>query len=116
MFRDFKSGGYNLEDTNVSGQRLIFLILLISLAYTSATISGQKIKRMTVQKYVDRIIKSGRTVRCHSSFYIGLYGSNSVNFLEETSELVAELLKLNSNKCKYYQQGERAMRLILSVS
>ncbi|AUB41711.1 IS4 transposase [Nostoc flagelliforme CCNUN1] len=29
MFRDFKSGGYNLEDTNVSGQRLISLILLV---------------------------------------------------------------------------------------
>ena len=45
MFRDFKSGGYNLEDTNVSGERLIVLILLIALAYTSATILGQQIKR-----------------------------------------------------------------------
>jgi len=32
MFRDFKKGGYNLEDTNVSGERLITLILLIALA------------------------------------------------------------------------------------
>jgi hypothetical protein len=32
MLRDFKSGGYNLEDTHVSGQRLISLILLISQA------------------------------------------------------------------------------------
>ncbi len=116
MFRDFQSGGYNLESTNVSGQRLISLILLISLAYTSATISGQKIKRMGVQKYVGRIIEFGRTVRRHSSFYIGLYGSNWVNFMEETSELVAELLTLSPNKRKYYQQGERAMRLILSAS
>ncbi|MEH1969616.1 IS4 family transposase [Nostoc sp.] len=116
MFRDFQSGGYNLESTNVSGQRLISLILLISLAYTSATISGQKIKRMGIQKYVGRIIESGRTVRRHSSFYIGLYGFNWVNFIEETSELVAELLRLSPNKRKHYQQGERAMRLILSAS
>ncbi|MBW4430016.1 MAG: IS4 family transposase [Nostoc desertorum CM1-VF14] len=116
MFRDFKSGGYNLEDTNVSGQRLISLILLISLAYTSATISGQKIKRMGVQKYVGRIKESGRIVRRHSSFYIGLYGSNWVNFMENSYELVAELMTLAPNKRKYYQQGERAMRLILSAS
>ncbi|MBD2506605.1 IS4 family transposase [Nostoc muscorum FACHB-395] len=113
MFRDFKSGGYNLEDTNVSGQRLISLILLISLAYTSATISGQKIKRMGVQKYVGRIKESGRTIRRHSSFYIGLYGSNWVDFMENSYELVAKLMTLAPNKCKYYQQGERAIRLIL---
>ncbi|MBG1261348.1 IS4 family transposase [Nostoc commune] len=116
MFRDFKSGGYNLEDTNASGQRLISLILLISLAYTSATISGQKIKRMGVQKYVGRIKEFLRTVRRHSSFYIGLYGSNWVNFMENSYELVAELMTLAPNKRKYYQQGERAMRLILSAS
>ncbi len=116
MFRDFKSGGYNLEDTHVSGQRLISLILLISLAYTAATISGQKVKRMGVQKYVGRIIELGRTVRRHSSFYIGLYGSNWVDFMENSYELVAELMTLAPNKRKYYQQGERAMRLILSAS
>lgn len=116
MFRDFKSGGYNLEETNVSDQRLISLILLISLAYTAATISGQKIKRMGVQKYVGRIKESLRTVRRHSSFYIGLYGHNWVNFTESCYELVAELLRLNPNKRKYYQQGQRAMKLILSAS
>jgi hypothetical protein len=116
MFRDFKSGGYNLEDTNVSGQRLISLILLISLAYTAATISGQKFKRMGVQKYVGRIKEFLRTVRRHSSFYIGLYGSNWVNFMENSYELVAELMTLAPNKRKCYQQGQRAMRLILSAS
>ena len=40
MFRDFKSGGYNLEETNVSGQRLISLILVIAFAYSSATFNG----------------------------------------------------------------------------
>ncbi len=116
MFRDFKSGGYNLEDTNASVKRLISLILLISLAYTAATISGQKIKRMGVQKYVGRIKESKRIVRRHSSFYIGLYGHNWVNFIENSYDLVTELLRLSPNKRKYYQRGERAMRLILSAS
>jgi hypothetical protein len=103
MFRDFQSGGYNLQETNVSGQRLISLILLISLAYTAATISGQKIKHKGVQKYVGRIKESGRIVRRHSSFYIGLYGHNWVNFMENSYELVTELLRLSPNKREYYQ-------------
>lgn len=60
MFRDFKKGGYNLEDTNVCENRLISLILLIVIAYTSATISGQQIKRKGVQKYVVHVKEYGR--------------------------------------------------------
>jgi len=41
MFKDFKSG---YEDTNVSGQRLIVMIVLI--APTLLPMQGQKIKRM----------------------------------------------------------------------
>lgn len=116
MFRDFKSGGYNLEGTNVSGKRFITLIILIAIAYTSATIQGQEIKRKGIQKYVGRVKEYGRTQRRHSSFYIGLYGNNWVNFMEPYIELVSELIKLNRNKRKYYQRGLRAMRLILSAS
>ncbi|BAZ37324.1 transposase [Calothrix sp. NIES-4101] len=116
MFRDFKSGGYNLEGTNVSGERLIVLITLIAIAYTSATIQGQEIKRKGIQKYVGRVKEYGRTQRRHSSFYIGLYGNNWVNFMEPCIELVTELMKFNINKRKYYQRGLRAMRLILSAS
>lgn len=116
MFRDFKSGGYNLEDTNVSGERLISLILLIAIAYTSATIQGQKIKRKGVQKYVGRVKEYGRTQRRHSSFYIGLYGQTWVNFMEECKDLVIILIKLSCNKRQYYQRGLRAMELILAIS
>jgi hypothetical protein len=116
MFRDFKSGGYNLEGTNVSGERLIVLIILIAIAYTSATIQGKEIKRKGIQKYVGRVKEYGRTQRRHSSFYIGLYGNNWVNFMEPCIELVTELMKFNINKRKYYQRGLRAMRLILSAS
>ena len=55
MFRDFKSGGYKLENTNVSGNRLISLILIISFAYSIATFQGQIIKRVGIQKYVARV-------------------------------------------------------------
>lgn len=116
MFRDFKSGGYNLEGTKVSDNRLISLILLIAIAYTSATIHGQQIKQKGVQKYVGRVKEYGRTERRHSSFYIGLYGQTWVNFMESCEDLVTELMRLHRNKWKYYQRGLRAMELILSAS
>lgn len=116
MFRDFKSGGYNLEDTGVSGERLIAIILLIAFAYMNATIQGQEIKRLGIQKYVGRVKEYGRIERRHSSFYIGLYGHNWVNFMEPCMNLVTELMRLNRNKQKYYQRGLRAMKLVMSAS
>jgi len=49
MFRDFKSGGYKLEGTNVTGERLVVMVLLIAIAYTTATMQGRKIKLMGIQ-------------------------------------------------------------------
>ncbi|MBD2503963.1 IS4 family transposase [Anabaena azotica] len=115
MFRDFKKGGYNLEETNVTGERFISLVLLIAIAYSSATIQGQNIKRKGIQKYIARLKEYGRTERRHSSFYIGLYGQNWVNFQDICRDMVVELMRLNRNKGKYYQQGLRAMKLIESV-
>lgn len=116
MFRDLKKGGYNLEDTNVSGDRLIVLILLIAIAYTSTTIQGQQIKRKGIQKYIGRVKEHGRIERRHSSFYIGLFGQTWVNFMPDCMELVTELMKINCNKQKYYQLGLRAMKLVMAVS
>lgn len=115
MFRDFKKGGYNLKETNLTGDRLIVLVLLIAIAYTSATIYGKKIKQMGIQKYIGRVKETGRTERRHSSFYIGLYGQTWVKFMDGCADIVAELMRLNRNKCKYYQKGLRAMELILSA-
>ncbi len=50
MFRDFKSGGYNLEETLVTDFRLRALILLVMIAYTTATFQGKKIKKMGLQQ------------------------------------------------------------------
>lgn len=116
MFRDFKKGGYNLEETNVSGERLIVLILLIAIAYTSTTLQGQQIKRKGIHKYIGRVKEYGRIERRHSSFYIGLSGQTWVNFMQDCMELVTELIKLNRNKQKYYQQGLRAMKLVMALS
>lgn len=115
MFRDFKSGGYNLEDTNVSGKRLISVLLLICFAYSCSTFQGREIQEKGVQKYVARVKESGRNQRRHSSFYVGLYGQTWVKFRDDCWELVQSLMRLNRNKLQYYLRGLRAMELILSA-
>lgn len=42
MFRDCKTGGYNLEGSQANPERLVRLILLIALAMTSAWLQGQR--------------------------------------------------------------------------
>lgn len=115
MFRDFKSGGYNLEDTNVTGKRLISLILLIAIAYSSATFKGQAIKHKGVQSYVGRVQEYGRIQRRHSSFYIGFHGESWVNFRETYVVLVTELMRFTRNKLECYLRGQRAIEHILST-
>jgi hypothetical protein len=115
MFRDFKKGGYNLEDTNVRGERFISLVLLIAIAYTGATIQGQQIKRKGVQSYVARVKEYNRLERRHSSFYVGLYGFNWVNFKDDCIDLVVTLIRLNPSKRNYYKKGIDAMKLIEST-
>lgn len=116
MFRDCKSGGYNLEATQVCENRLNTLILLIAIAYTSAIILGGEIKQKGVQKYTCRVKEPGRSERRHSTFHVGLSGRIWVESVEKYREEAAELMKLNPNKSPYYQRGQRAFELINSAS
>ncbi len=45
MFRNCKSGGYNLEGTGLRGNRLNSMILVMSLAYLKSTLQGDEINR-----------------------------------------------------------------------
>lgn len=72
MFRDYKSGGDNLEGTGLQGQRLMALILLIALADTSAIIQGKALKKKGSKKYVVRSKEPNRKYSRRSSFGIGI--------------------------------------------
>ena len=115
MFRDFKLGGYNLEITQVTGDRLIALILLISLAYCLSTFKGKSIQRKGVSNYVARPTESGRTYRRHSKFSLGLHGQNWVDSMAFFQDVVQELLRFSTQKNDYYRQGMRAASLIGSA-
>ena len=54
MFRDCKSGGYDIEGTGLRGDRVITIILLMAIAYSLAIFQGTQNQKIQVQKYVSR--------------------------------------------------------------
>ncbi len=112
MFKDCKSGGYNLEDSKASVERLTSLVLLIALAYTCAGLRGKTIKASGQQKYIGRVKELKRMTRRHSNFWVGLYGQMWIAALESSSDWVKNLMIIRPNKRTFFQKGLRAMALI----
>ncbi|HEY9873641.1 MAG TPA: IS4 family transposase [Candidatus Obscuribacterales bacterium] len=112
MFKDCKTGGYNLEDSQAPPDKLIKLILLIALAMTSAWLHGQKTQLQGQHKYVCRLTETGRTRRRHSNFWIGLYGESWLLGFQACQLWVEEMLNLIANKKSFYQRDFRAINLI----
>ena len=115
MFRDCKSGGYNLEGSKVKRERLTRIVLLIAIAYTSAIFQGGKIKYKGQQKYVNRCYQSKTFTKRHSNFWVGLYGHAWIVNWHSCWQLVEQLMSLSLQKLKYYQRGLKAMSLIQSA-
>ena len=109
MFRDYKSGGYNLEGSKANIHRLTNLILLIAIAYTSASLKGKSIKNQGYQKYTSRLTEPKRHYRRHSDFWVGLYGTNWVLAWEFCVFLVEELMMINRHKVHEYNRGLKAL-------
>ena len=112
MFRDCKSGGYNLEGTGLRGNRLNSMILVMSLAYLKSTLQGDEINRHQGQKYVCRPKEAGRIYRRRSTFGVGLDGENWVKNLEQYHQWAAELTSKSPHKRRFYQRGIRAQTII----
>jgi hypothetical protein len=112
MFKDCKTGGYNLENSQASPDRLIKLILLIALAMTLAWLHGQRTQALGQHQYICRLTETGRTRRRHSNFWIGLYGESWLVGFHECQLWVEEMLNLIANKKSFYQRGLRAVNLI----
>ena len=116
MFRDCKTVGYDLEGTSLKGNRLINMILLMTLAYSSAIFQGTKLKKKQVQEYVSRRKEPKKRYGRRSTFGVGLDGEKWVNYLEQYSWEMEQLIKLTPSKRRFYQQGMRAATLIQSIS
>lgn len=112
MFKDCKTGGYNLEGSQASPDKLTRIILLIAIAMTAAWLLGKRIKLQKQQLYICRSKEKGRTRKRHSNFWIGLYGQNWINAFVECQEWIEKLMRLILNKRAFYQRGLNAMKLI----
>ena len=113
---DCKTGGYDLEGTSLKGDRLINMILLMTRSYCSGIFQGTEMRKKQVQKYVSRRKEPKKRYRRRSTFGVGLDGEKWVNYLEQYSDEVEQLMKLTPNKRRFYQQGMRAAALIQSIS
>jgi hypothetical protein len=116
MFRDCKTGGYDLEGTSLKGNRLINMILLMTLAYSSAIFQGTELKKKQGQKYVSRRKEPKKKYRRRSTFGVGVDAEKWVDYLEQYALEVQQLMKLTPSKRRFYEQGLRAATLIRSIS
>ena len=112
MFKDCKTGGYNLEDSKASPDRLVRLILLIALAMTAAWLQGKKAVQGGQEAYICRLSEGNRNRKRHSNFWVGLYGHNWIVAFQECLEWVEELIGCIPHKRRFYEQGLRAIKLI----
>ena len=85
MFRDCKTGGYNLEGSGLRGDRLIKMILLMAIAYTGAIFQGIEIQKKQIQKYVSRLSEPRKKYRRWSTFGVGKDGEQWVYYLDRHS-------------------------------
>lgn len=115
MFRDYKSGGYDLEGTSMNSTRLSAMLILVAIAYTSATIQGQQVKAMGIQKYVARPENPRKGQRRHSRFYVGQHLHTWLDLSQMFREIIDELLQLSPYHLLHYIRGRRAIALSLST-
>jgi Transposase DDE domain len=112
MFKDCKTGGYNLEGSKANIDRLTRLVLLIAIAYTCSSLKGFAIKSKSQQKYIGRLRKVQQSLTKNSNFWLGLYGDVWIIARDFVAQWVEELMRVNPNKLPFYQKGLRAMTII----
>ena len=112
MFKDCKSGGYNLERTKVNDARFLALVLVMAMAYCLATLAGYGLKKLKVNHYVARLNEHSRRRPRHSDFGTALYGHLWCCGMEIWTSLATELMQLKPHKRLNYQRGMRALSLI----
>lgn len=115
MFKDYKSGGYNLEGSKAKKQRLCSLLLLIAISYTGNILTGKKLKRKKQERYINRGREKGSKQRRQSNFWVGIYGKEWIDFKEEIQENIKKIMELNKNKLWCYRRGIRAKEKIREI-
>ena len=112
MFRDCKSGGYQLEATWVNRTRLNALLLIMTLAYALATGLGQTLQASAAQPYLKRVDDANRTYPHRSVFWVGLSAYLWSMAMTTFAVWAQQLMALKPHKRLYFQRGLHALSLI----
>lgn len=112
FFKDCKTGGYNLEDTKVNETRFLALVLLIVIAYSLATMHGQRMKQFSIETYAGRIQQHQDKYPRQSNFSFALYGQLWMYGMELWADLALNLIALKPHKRLFFQRGFQALSLM----
>ncbi|NEQ42319.1 MAG: IS4 family transposase [Leptolyngbya sp. SIOISBB] len=112
LFKDCKTGGYNLEETQVNDQRFLALVLLIALAYTFATFHGQRLRQLRLNHYAGRLQEHQETTLRQSDFSLGLYGQRWIYAMELWHHGAVQLIALKPHKRLFFQRGLQTLSLM----
>ena len=112
FFKDCKTGGYHLEATKVNATRFLALVLLIVIAYSLATMHGQKMQELGIETYAGRIKEHNDKFPRQSDFSLGLYGQRWIDGMELWSDWALKLIALKPHKRLYFQRGFEALSLM----
>lgn len=112
LFKDCKTAGYHLEDTQVNDTRFLALVLLIAMSYTLATLHGQEMRKFEIDIYAGRINEHTDKTPRQSDFSLGLYGQRWIYGMELWHDWVLRLIALKPHKWLYFQRGFYALSLM----
>ena len=115
MFKDCKTGGYNMEQARVHDPRFMALVLLLVLAYSLATCAGQVFQSIGVDEYVARLQEAERRYPRHSEFGMGLYGYAWGYAMNIWSQWACVLMQLKPHKTLYFRRGLAALEVVKST-
>ncbi len=116
LFKDCKSGGFNMEDTKLNDTRFIALLLIIAIAYSLATLQGYSTRQAGLDSYVGKIQEHKDKSLRQSDFSLGLYGQRWGYAMDLWPELALALISLKPHKSLCFQRGFFALSLIRQAS
>ena len=115
MFKDCKTGGYNLEGSQANTQGMTNLILLIAIAYTTSCYRVKLIKKSGYKNYICRLKEPRIKYKRHSNFWVGMYGELWVIAGEYLVEFVRDMMNFNPQKKLNYQRGLKALSILNNI-
>ena len=87
-------------------------MVVIVLAYSLATMHGQRMQALRIDEYAGCIKKYSGKAPYHSDFSLGLYGQRWIYAMDIWADSALKLIALKPNKRLYFQRGFLALSLM----